>query len=262
MTDKLLVEEAGPVGWITFNNPARHNALSVAMWRALPDALDRLEAGAAIRVIVLTGAGDKAFISGADISEFDKERAGEEAVEAYDRLAEGTTARLRNAEKPTIAMIRGYCMGGGLGIAMACDMRIAAHDAQFAIPAARLGVGYRAGSLKMLVDLVGPAAAKEILITARRFDAEEAARIGLVNRCVPVEALEETVQSYCDAIARNAPLSMRASKQMIGELLRAGDGDIDAALCEALVAACFRSADYAEGRAAFMEKRKPDFRGA
>ncbi len=261
MTDQLLVETAGAVGWITFNNPAKHNALSVAMWRALPEALDELEADPAVRVIVLRGAGEKAFVSGADISEFATARASEEAVAAYDELAEGATHRLKGVDRPTIAMIRGYCMGGGLGLAIACDMRIAATDATFAIPAARLGVGYRVGSLKLLTDLVGPAFAKEILITARRFDASEAERIGLVNRTVPTDTLAEEVERYCAAIAANAPLSMRASKHMIGELARAGGDGVDAALCEDLVTACFTSADYTEGRTAFMEKRPPKFTG-
>ena len=261
MTDQLLVETAGAVGWITFNNPAKHNALSVAMWRALPEALDRLEADPAIRVIVLKGAGERAFVSGADISEFASLRASEEAVAAYDALAEGATQRLRGADRPTIAMIHGYCMGGGLGLAIACDMRIAAAGSIFAIPAARLGVGYRIGSLKLLTDLVGPAFAKEILITARRFDATEAERMGLVNRTVPEDTLAEEVERYCTAIAANAPLSMRASKHLIAELARAGANGVDAALCEDLVSACFTSADYIEGRTAFMEKRPPKFTG-
>ena len=261
MTDQLLVETDGAVGWITFNNPAKHNALSVAMWRALPQALDTLEADPAIRVIVLKGAGERAFISGADISEFASMRASADAVAAYDELAEGATQRLRGADRPTIAMIRGYCMGGGLGLAIACDMRIASAGALFAIPAARLGVGYRVGSLKLLTDLVGPAFAKEILITARRFNATEAERIGLVNKVVPDDTLADEVESYCNAIAANAPLSMRASKHMIAELARSGADGIDAALCEDLVTACFTSADYTEGRTAFMEKRPPKFTG-
>ena len=261
MTDQLLVETAGAVGWITFNNPAKHNALSVAMWRALPEALDRLEADPTIRVIVLKGAGEKAFVSGADISEFATERASEEAVAAYDELAEGAAQRLRNADRPTIAMIRGYCMGGGLGLAIACDLRIAGTGATFAIPAARLGVGYRIGSLKLLTDLVGPAFAKEILITARRFSASEAERIGLVNQTVPDDTLDETIERYCTGIAANAPLSMRASKRMIAELARSGAEGVDPALCEELVTACFTSADYTEGRTAFMEKRPPKFTG-
>ena len=261
MTDQLLVETAGPVGWITFNNPAKHNALSVAMWRALPQALDRLEGDAAVRVIVLKGAGERAFVSGADISEFASLRASEEAVAAYDELAEGATARLRGADRPTIAMIRGYCMGGGLGLAIACDMRIAGQGALFAIPAARLGVGYRIGSLKLLTDLVGPAFAKEILITARRFTAPEAERIGLINKSVPDDEVSGEVERYCSAIAANAPLSMRASKRMIAELARSGADGVDPALCEDLVTACFTSADYTEGRTAFMEKRPPKFTG-
>ena len=261
MTDQLLVETDGAVGWITFNNPAKHNALSVAMWRALPEALDRLEADPAIRVIVLKGAGERAFVSGADISEFATMRASEAAVAAYDELAEGATQRLRGADRPTIAMIRGYCMGGGLGLAIACDMRIASAGALFAIPAARLGVGYRIGSLKLLTDLVGPAFAKEILITARRFNASEAERIGLVNKVVPDDTLADEVDGYCSAIAANAPLSMRASKHLIAELARTGAEGVDAALCEELVSACFTSADYTEGRTAFMEKRPPKFTG-
>lgn len=261
MTDQLLVETVGAVGWITFNNPAKRNALTVAMWRALPEALDRLEADPAVRVIVLKGAGEKAFVSGADISEFATQRASEADVAAYDRLAEGATERLRAADRPTLAMIRGYCMGGGLGLAIACDMRIAGVGACFAIPAARLGVGYRIGSLKMLVDLVGPAFAGEILLTARRFTADEAARIGLVNRSVPDAALADTVAEYCAAVAGNAPLSMRASKRMIAALSRSGAAGVDPALCDSLVTACFTSADYAEGRTAFMEKRPPRFTG-
>ena len=243
MTDQLLVDTAGAVGWITFNNPKKHNALSVAMWRALPEALDRLEADPAIRVIVLKGAGEKAFVSGADISEFATERASTDAVAAYDELAEGATQRLRNADRPTVAMIRGYCMGGGLGLAIACDLRIAGAGATFAIPAARLGVGYRIGSLKLLTDLVGPAFAKEILITARRFSAAEAERIGLVNQAVPDDSLDETVEGYCAGIAANAPLSMRASKRMIAELARSGAEGVDPALCDELVTACFTSTD-------------------
>jgi enoyl-CoA hydratase/carnithine racemase len=261
MTDQLLAKKAGAVGWITFNNPAKHNAMSVAMWRALPEALDAFEADPEVRVIVLKGAGEKAFISRADISEFAKERASEEAVHAYDVLVEGTTERLRTVDTPTIAMIRGYCMGGGLGLAVACDMRIASVGSLFAIPAARLGVGYRVGSLKMLTDLVGPAFAKEILITARRFNAGEAERIGLINQSVPELQLADTVEAYCTGIASNAPLSMRASKRMIHEILRASAEGIDPALCDTLVKACFTSDDYAEGRTAFMEKRTPTFKG-
>ncbi len=261
MTDQLLAEKAGAIGWITFNNPSRHNALTVAMWEALPEALATFEADHEVRAIVLKGAGEKAFISGADISEFEEQRASEEAVARYDELAEGTTTRLREARKPTLAMIRGYCMGGGLGIAIACDLRIASEGSRFAIPAARLGVGYRMGSLKQLCDLVGPAFAKEILLTGRHFSASEAAQMGLVNRLVPDAELDDAVADYCERLAANAPLSMAATKRMITELLRAGGDGVDQSLCDALVSACFLSNDYTEGRRAFMEKRKPVFRG-
>ena len=261
MTDQLLVETAGAVGRIVFNNPRKHNALTVAMWRALPAALDRLEADPAVRAIVLEGAGERAFVSGADISEFAARRASAADVAAYDRLAEGATERLRMAGKPTLAMIRGYCMGGGLGLAIACDMRIAGAGACFAIPAARLGVGYRIGSLKLLVDLVGPG--------LRRGNPPHRAPVhggrGGAHRPRQPHRPRCRARRYGRGIlcglAGNAPLSMRASKRMIAELARSGAAGVDSALCDALVTACFESADYTEGRTAFMEKRPPRFTG-
>jgi enoyl-CoA hydratase/carnithine racemase len=248
----------GAIGWLVFNNPARRNAVSIGMWEAIPRVLDEFAADPAIRVVVLAGAGDKAFVSGADISQFESQRSTPEAVRRYEEIGDSAQSRLQSFDKPTIAMIRGYCIGGGLGIAAACDLRIAAEDARFSIPAAKLGLGYRAGSMKKLVDIVGAAYAKEIMITARQFGAAEAKDMGLVHRVVPVPELEKLTREYCDAIAGNAPLTMRAAKRIIGEVVKT---DYDAAMCNALVKECFDSADYKEGRSAFMEKRKPVFTG-
>ena len=258
--EKMIAEKIGPVGWVIFNNVERHNALSLEMWEALPRILDQFEADAEIRVIVLKGAGAKSFISGADISEFDKKRASAEAVAQYDKIAHEASERLIHAAKPTIAMIRGYCIGGGLGVALSCDIRIASIGSRFAIPAAKLGLGYRVSSLQPLVALIGPAFAKEIIITARQFDCTEALAMGLINRAVGVQELESYTADYCARIAANAPLTMLAAKRTVDEISRA-PSDLNRELCERLVDECFLSADYAEGRRAFMDKRKPRFEG-
>ncbi len=259
-TERMIAEAEGAIGWMVFNNPARRNAISLDMWQAVPAILDHFENDPDVRVIVLKGAGDKAFISGADISQFEKERSSAETVAQYDKIAEAATMRLQEASKPTIAMIRGFCIGGGIGVALACDLRIASDDARFGIPAARLGLGYRWGGVKKLVDLIGPAYAKEIFFTARHFSAAEAMGMGLVNRAVPEGELESYVRNYCALIAENAPLTIAAVKGVIAEIAKPG-AQIDRAKCEALVARCFDSQDYIEGRRAFMEKRKPVFSG-
>ena len=241
-----------------FNNPERRNAVSLDMWQAIPEVLGAFGADDAIRVVVLAGAGDKAFVSGADISQFEKERSSAETVAHYDEIGEKAQTRLKNFDKPVIAMIRGYCIGGGLNIANLCDLRIAADDARFGIPAAKMGLGYKASSMKHLVDIVGAAFAREIMITARQFSAEEAKLMGLVHKVVPVAELEKTTREYCDMIAANAPLTMRAAKRIIREVVT---NDYDAAACQAWVKECFDSDDYREGRRAFMEKRKPVFKG-
>lgn len=258
MTDRLQVRKDGATGWIVFNNPERRNAVSVDMWEALPKALAGFEADPEVRLVVLAGAGDKAFVSGADISQFEKERSGPEAVQRYEELAEGAQATLQGFEKPLLAMIRGYCLGAGLNIAAICDLRIAAEDARLGIPAARMGLGYRASSMKNLVDLVGIAYAKEIMLTARQLTAAEARQMGLVHHVVPVAELEAFTRRLCDDISGNAPLTMRAAKRILREVSRA---DYDVAKCRAWVKECFDSEDYKEGRKAFMEKRKPVFRG-
>ena len=259
-TEKVLAEKLGAVGRLTFNNPARHNAMSLEMWEAVTDVLADFAAAADIRVVVVTGAGGKAFVSGADISKFEDERASAEALARYTRATEGATRALATIAKPTIAMIEGYCIGGGVAVALSCDLRICSDASRFAIPAARLGIGYGYAHLRRLVDHVGPAHAKEILYTARQFDAAEALAMGLVSRVVPSARLEATVAEVAESIAENAPLSLAAAKVVVGEVLKdPGERDLEA--CDRVVRECFDSADYIEGRRAFMEKRKPRFAG-
>ena len=213
-----------------------------------------------VRCVVMRGAGDKAFASGADISQFEKVRSDADAAEVYAKVSKATRTRMLEFEKPLIAMIQGDCMGGGLGIALAADMRVAAEDAVFGIPAARLGIAYDVVNLTNLVHLVGPSKAKEILLTARRLDAEEALSIGLVNSVVPVSELEHAVEELTSSIVQNAPLSLRASKLTINDVVK-DPADRDPELIAALGRECFDSNDYTEGRRAFMEKRKPVFTG-
>jgi enoyl-CoA hydratase len=259
-SERMIAEKDGAIGWMTFNNPERRNALSLDMWQAMPVILEEFERDPAIRVVVLKGAGDKAFVSGADISQFEKQRSSAESIAQYDKIAEVANAKLQECRKPVIAMIRGFCIGGGVGVALQCDLRIAADSSRFGVPAARLGLGYRWAGVKKLVDLVGPSFAKEIFFTARHFSAAEALVMGLINRAVPEAELESYVRSYCAMIAENAPLTMEAVKGVVGELAKPG-AQIDRARCEALVTRCFDSQDYIEGRRAFMEKRKPAFAG-
>jgi enoyl-CoA hydratase len=260
ITSKMLAEKDGAIGHIIFNNPARHNAVSLEMWQGLAQIMDDFEADDAVRVIVVSGAGGKAFVSGADISEFKEKRANEEAAAAYSKISEASRLRLQETLKPTIAMIRGYCIGGGLATAITCDIRIAAEGSRFGIPAAKLGLGYAYDGIRKLIDLVGPAYAREIFYTARQFSAEEALGMGLVNRLVPGDELESYVKGYCDTIAANAPLTIRAAKQTVREVLK-DEAKRDMALCKRLVDECFASEDYTEGRTAFMEKRRPVFKG-
>jgi len=258
LTERIIARKEGAVGWLIFNNPERRNAISVDMWEAIPTVLSQYEADPEVRVIVLAGAGDKAFVSGADISQFEKERSSADAVQRYEELAEGAAARLQGCDKPLIAMIRGYCLGGGMNIAVLCDIRIAADDARFGIPAAKMGLGYRASSMKNLVDTVGAPFAREIMITARQFTAAEAKQMGMVHHVVAVSDLETFTKKFCEDISANAPLTMKAAKRIIREIV---SSDYDAEKCKAWVKECFDSADYKEGRKAFMEKRKPVFTG-
>jgi enoyl-CoA hydratase len=245
---------------VRFNNPARHNALSVDMWGAVPPLLAQARDDDRVRLVVFSGAGEKAFVSGADISQFEDQRAAREAVTRYEALAEEALTGIHEFPKPTLACIRGWCIGGGVNVAIACDLRIAATDSVFSIPAARIGLGYRYSAMKNLVDLVGPGIAKDLFFTARRIDAAEAKAIGLVSRICPPEALDALLAEYVGAISENAPLTIAAAKAITREILK-GSPDQDLALCRQLIRGCFESADYAEGRTAFMQKRKPVFTG-
>ena len=260
MDEKILWHVAGAIGRLTFNNPQRHNAMSLEMWQQATAVIERLEADEAVRVIVLTGAGGKAFVSGADISRFESERASAEAVARYNAATERFSQVLLDCAKPTIAMIRGYCIGGGAGIAVSCDLRVANEAARFGIPAAKLGLAYGVENLRRVIALIGPQFAFELLYTARQFDAAEAAGMGLVNRVVPDAEIESYVLHMAETVAANAPLTIRSVKAIVRELLRE-PGERDLARCDALVRQCFESADYQEGRRAFLEKRKPAFQG-
>lgn len=244
---------------MTFNKPARRNAVSLDMWEAMPVILDRFEQDPEVRVIVLKGAGDQAFVSGADISQFETARSSAETSALYEQAIDTANERLIGCTKPTIAMIRGFCIGGGLAIALGCDIRIAEDGAQFAIPAARLGLGYGAAGVKKLMEIVGPSFVKEIFFTARQFSAGEALGMGLINRVTPGGSLEEFTRQYCAMICSNAPLTLLAVKATVAELARGDKADLEN--CGRLVKACFDSQDYVEGRRAFMEKRRPIFRG-
>jgi enoyl-CoA hydratase len=259
-TERVQVRLEGAALHIVFNNPARHNALSVDMWGAVPPLLAQAAADERVRLVVFSGAGDKAFVSGADISQFEDQRAAKEAVKHYEALAEQALMGIHAFAKPTLACIRGWCIGGGLNVALSCDIRIAAADAVFSIPAARLGLGYRYSALKNLIDLVGVGVAKDLFFTARRIDAAEALRVGLVTRTAAVDALPALLAETTSSIADNAPLTIAAAKQIAAEILKASP-ELDAERCRELILACFESDDYAEGRKAFMDKRKPVFRG-
>ena len=257
---RIAARKDGAIGWLVFDNPARRNAVALAMWQAMPRVLEDFAADPEVRVVVLAGAGDKAFVSGADISQFESQRSGPEAVQRYEEIAEGAQLALHAFDKPTLAMIRGYCLGAGVNIATACDLRIAADDARIGIPAARLGLGYRVTATKNLVDAVGAAHAREMLLTGRQFSAAEAGGMGLLHKVVAPGCLESATREYCEQLAGNAPLTMRTAKRMIRELLKP-PREFDAAQARAWVQECFASADYVEGRKAFMEKRKPLFTG-
>lgn len=256
----IRLHTEGPVRWLAFDRPAKHNALSLGMVEAAHAAVRDFGADEAARVLVLTGGGDRAFVSGADIAEFEKERDAAGTGRRFAAQGADMFEAVADCPKPTIAMIHGYCFGGGVALAAACDLRYASDDAQFSIPAARLGLAYSLTFAKWIADLVGPAAAREILYTGRRYDSAEAERIGLVNRVYPKAALRAEVAHIADTIAGNAPLSVRATKATIR--YHSGDSaDGGRQACEDAIAACSESRDFAEGRAAFAEKRQPVFEG-
>lgn len=259
-SDKIITEKSAGVGRLIFNQPQKHNAISFEMWQGISKAMGDFAVDDSVRVVILSGAGNKAFSAGADISQFAEKRATRDAVEEYERAAVEAHEHLTHIDKPTIAMIQGYCIGGGAGIALCCDLRIASADARFGIPAAKLGLAYRWDDVYPLVQLVGASFAKEILFTGRQFSAEEALRMGFVNQVVTRAELEACVDDYAGRIVSNAPLTIRAAKRTISEALKDPD-ERDLDTVTDLVDACFASEDYAEGRRAFMEKRKPEFKG-
>jgi enoyl-CoA hydratase len=258
-TPELRLERDGDIGFVIASNPARMNAFTAGMWKAVPEVIAGAVADPGIRVIVLRGAGTRAFSAGADISEFDSARAGDAAT-AYDALNDAAFRALSGCAKPTIAMIHGFCLGGGLAIALCADIRLSDDVAEFAIPAAKLGLGYNARWVRPLLAAVPPAKAKEMLFTGRRFKVAEALAMGLVNTVVPSGELEAKTRALAGDIAANAPLTVRAAKRTIDELVR-NPQTPDLASLDAAVGACFDSEDYAEGRLAFKEKRKPRFQG-
>lgn len=261
MTDKILTETDGVVGRIIFNQPEKRNAVSLEMWQKVESVLDIWRDDDAVRVLILSGAGGKAFVSGADISKFESERASEEAVTHYNATTKRVYDKVASFPKPVIAQIDGYCIGGGVALAVCCDLRVCGEGSQFAIPAAKLGLGYGFDGVNRLAALVGPSFAKEIFFTARRFTAEEARIMGLVNRVVADDAVEPQASELASMIAGNAPLTIKSIKYVVAQTqLDESQRDLDGAA--AMVKACFDSKDYIEGRRAFMEKRKPEFVGA
>jgi len=257
---KILQSTVDGVGVVTFNNPEKRNAMSLEMWEGLGDALVELRDNADVRVVILVGAGEKAFVSGADISQFEKTRHNAEASEEYSRRSAAQRALLADYPKPTIACIRGFCLGGGMQVAMLADIRLASDNSRFGIPAARLGIAYGYDGLRNLVSLVGPSWARLIMYTGMRIDAAEALRIGLVDRVLPDAELWDATMEIARTISGNAPLAIKAAKITIAQVLKdPAQRDMDA--IKQIGIACMDSEDFREGRRAFMEKRKPKFTG-
>jgi enoyl-CoA hydratase/carnithine racemase len=257
-TSKLVVSLSDGIATVTIDNVPKHNAVDLEMWRAFPALMEALAQDPQVRVIILRGAGQESFASGADIAEFATMRADAEGGRLYEAANEAAFWAIAHCSKPVIAMIRGFCLGGGFGLALSCDLRVASETAIFGIPAARLGVGYPPGAMRLVTAAVGAPAAKDLFFTARRIGAQEAHRLGVVQRLVPDGELEAVTRALAEAIAENAPLTIRAAKAAIDEAVGAGHPHADPV---ALADRCFDSADAVEGREAFLEKRRPAFTG-
>ena len=257
---KMIAQKADGIGWMIFNQPEKRNAMTYTMWEAIPPIMERFQNDPDVRVVVMKGAGDKAFVSGADISEFEHMRSSPEQTREYDLSGDRAHDAMGALEKPFIAQIRGWCMGGGAAISLDADIRICSDDSNFGVPAAKLGVGYGYDGIRQLVDLVGPTFAKEIFFLGKPFTAEDARIMGLVNRVVPVDQLEAAVLDYCEIIKANAPMTIRAAKAAINASVQDESARKLEAVAE-MVEACFASHDYTEGYTAFMEKRKARFLG-
>ncbi|MCE9521709.1 MAG: enoyl-CoA hydratase/isomerase family protein [Alphaproteobacteria bacterium] len=260
MPSKLIAENRGSAGYLVLNAPLRRNALSLDMWLGIPQIIDRFEQDGGVRSIVVTGSGHEAFAAGADISEFNDHRATESSAKAYDEATQAAVGSIVRCTKPVIAAIRGICFGGGMALAMACDLRLASDDARFCIPAAKLGIGYGYEGTAALVSRLGPALAAEMLFTARVYTAPEAQTNGILHAHAAPADFDALVHQYTTMIAANAPLSMATAKLVIRAIASGDPAERRAA--EDRIAACMTSADYAEGRTAFLEKRKPRFHGS
>jgi enoyl-CoA hydratase/carnithine racemase len=257
---RLQVEKRGAVGWIVFDQPAKKNAINGAMWRGIPEAMARFDADDEVRCVAFRGAGTEAFAAGADISEFEKVRANESAVGAYDGLLDRVLHSIQDSRKPSVAMIHGFCLGGGVEVALACDLRYCGTSAQFAIPAAKLGLAYNVEGHKRLLETVGHARAREIMFLGRRYGADEALAMGLVHRVLPDAELEAYVDGVIATLLANAPLAIANSKTILEEYSKSV-GLADQERMRAAIERCAQSEDTKEGRRAFMEKRKPAFKG-
>jgi enoyl-CoA hydratase/carnithine racemase len=256
----LRVETRGAVGWIVFDQPTRRNAINGAMWRGIAPAMARFDADPEVRCVAFRGAGTEAFSAGADISEFESNRSASAAVDEYDGLLDQVLLAIQGSLKPSVAMIYGYCLGGGVEIALACDLRYCAASAQFGIPAAKLGLAYNVEGHKRLLETVGHARAREIMFLGRRYKAEAALAMGLVHEVLPDAGLDAHVETVLQTLCENAPLSIANSKTIIEEYVKSSGAPDHERMARA-IERCAKSDDYLEGRRAFMEKRKPAFKG-